>query len=343
MIEQVTEERIEAFQSRYLFALFPGGGVALEPASGNYWALNASAAAICQLISGGKSWQDVRLAVSARWGLSAADAGAAVYGTCRSLGTVATSTQSVWYQRLPYQRFEDGHALVVGQRPLIGVDRESDHVRLLVSPENFPISIEHGLRLISPKILAARGLIVLHAATCRLGSTLTAFCGPSGAGKSTVSSTLSSLGVPKLADEILLVSMSNGSVRGYPAAEKRIYQWCAEGAQTLATNPDAPLGCAGLLDAATIEDSLALTNLMFLNAEERGASQFETHAVPPWEALRDVMGVTFLGRGEWAHLRRFLANCRELAAAVPAARARPPSGLAELAESLRTYIVNTAS
>jgi hypothetical protein len=335
-------EAIEVFRARYLFALFPGGGIAVDPASGKYWALNRTAAAVCQFISAGRSWSDVHAAVAARWGLSSDEAGSAIDRTCQSLENVDEQVPALW-EHLPYQRFETGHALVLGRQPLIAVTREADHLHLLASPEEFPVSIEQGLRIISPKILAAHGRVVLHAATCRFGGALAAFCGPSGAGKSTTASTFHTHGVPKLADEILPISISNGSVSADPGAEKRVYEWCKQGARELAANPRGALDCRGLVEAAEILESLPLGRFLFLSAQMRGGAYFDAWAVPAWEALGDVLSQMFLGRQESPHLRRFLANCHELAALVPAERVRVPSGLTELADAVQTYIVKTTS
>jgi hypothetical protein len=333
-------ERIQDFNARHVFALFPEGGIALELASGTYSSLNATAAAVCRFIEESRSWEDTVSAVKARWQLSSEQARAALSGVLESLASsrpAAAPTEDFTYQPL-----EDGYALVRQGQPLVAVGRDGDHLRLLTTPDRFPFGLEHCLRVVSPKILAARGCMVLHAATCRSGRHLRAFCGLSGAGKSTVSELLGSLGAPKLADELLLVSTAGGSAYGHPEAEKHIYQWCAASAQTLQAQPAAPLSCAGL-SAAIDRPAVPLERLVFLDARARGAASFETDLLPAPEALKEIVVAMFLGRNEPAGLRRFFEGCRGLTSVVRSERARVPGGLAALREALVVYSSKMAS
>jgi hypothetical protein len=231
---------------------------------------------------------------------------------------------------------------VIRGQPLLEIDGDANHVRLLVPPEAAPIPLEHALRLVSPKILAARDHLVLHASTCEIGGGLIAFCGASGAGKSTVASLLGGFGAAKRTDELLVVSMTHGVARGHPDAEKEAYAWCAAGARTLATGRTNTLACADLGQVAR-QPALPLAKLVFLDAGRRGAGTFETEVVPPAQAVPDLLLAAFLGRREPGKLRRFFADCQQLGALVPIERARPPAGLGALADALRDYRTKIAS
>ncbi len=333
-------EPIQEFVTRHVFALFSGGGLALDLDSGTYSSLNASAAAVCRFITESGSWEEVLAATRRHWGLSPEQARAALAGVRDALASARR--EPVWTDELPYRPAEGGYALVVRGRALLGIDRDGRHLRLLVGPEELPIALEHGLRLLAPKILAAQGLLVLHASSCQIGGALTAFCGASGAGKSTVARLLDAPETPKRTDELLVVSAGDGRAWGHPEAEKEIYAWCAEAARALALQPDQPLDCAGLAQAAG-QPAVPLARLIFLDAGRRGAPAFETEPLPAAEALRDILLATFLGRQEAESLRRFVASGQALGALVRSERARAPAGLAALAGALAVYRSKTAS
>jgi hypothetical protein len=333
-------ESIQDFNARHVFAIFPEGGIALELASGTYSSLNASAAAVCRFIVESRSWEEAFWAVKRHWSLSNQEARKALSDVRDSLAR--SRRAPLLTEDLPYRALADGYALFSRGRPLVGVSGDGDHVRLLAPPSSIPFGVEHCLRLVSPKVLAARGCLVLHASTCLRGRNLTAFCGLSGAGKSTVSRLLGSRGWRKLADELLVVSAAGASAWGHPEAEEHIYRWCAEGARTLQERPDLPLSAAGLM-AAIDRPATPLTSLTFLDARMRGSDSFETDLLTPIEALKDILLAMFLGRKEPAEIRSFFSRCRDFAAAVRCERARTPTGLEALEEALAAYSTKTAS
>jgi hypothetical protein len=333
-------EPIEVFLDRHVFVLFRDGGIAVDLLSGTYSSLNATAAATCELIQKSRSWTEVLVAAAARWDLTEQEASAAL-DTLRGALSGAQRTP-VFHDDFPYRPLGSHYALFHQGRPILEVTSDGHHVRLASPLAAVPASVEHCLRLVSPKILARLGRHLLHGAACQVGPALIGFCGPSGAGKTTTTNLLAGAGARKVADDLLLVSIRDGLPFAHHEAEQRIYRWCSEAASTLTRRPDESVSCAGLQDAAAGPE-VPLGKLIFLDQGNRTGQSFETRRVPEARAIEQIVSCTFLGGVDPEALRRFFGQCGELARCLPCELAHVPADLGALADALQAYKVKTAS
>jgi hypothetical protein len=337
--ESHRERRVQEFLDRHAFAFFPDGGIAVDLQTGTFSFLNASAAATCELISRSRSWAEALVAATRQWDLSEEQANAALEAVQRALAEALRVPSPG--EAFPYLQTEGGYALYDRGRRLLEIDRDGNHVRL-ASPREPPARLEHCLRLVSPKILAAHGWIVLHAAACQLQNRLLAFCGLSGAGKTTTTDLLAEAGAPKIADDLVLVSVKVDCAIAHTGAEARIYGWCAQAAEALMAKPSKPLPCEALLDVVRGGER-RLDGLVFLDRLNRGGVAFETQPLSAAAAMERILSAVFLGGVDRPRVREFLGRCRDLSLVVPSELARPPGDVRALAAALRDYTTKTAS
>jgi hypothetical protein len=327
-------------QVPYLFALVDDGGVAVNVRTGSWSALNTTAAAICRAFQQRLSWQDARTMVQERWRMSSAEAAAAVEAVRFALEE--SCPPAPFDDTLPYRRRSHDYALFHGGIPILSVDFSGDTIRLEARPATRRASLSHYLRLVSPKVLAARGHLVLHSASCLMHGKLAAFVGASGAGKSTTTDLLAEVGATKLTDELLVVSPGDSQALAYPEAEGRIYAWCEAAAKGGASRPDDPISTAGLLDALEVS-SMRLDRIIALSGKRRPVTDLSMQAIAGGEALEALLSASFLGAVDPPRLAHHLEGCRRLRELVPTVAASVPEGLDALRQAAGRYIAKTAS
>jgi hypothetical protein len=343
-------EVLAALPARYAWSRAgKAGGVVVDLQSGHTFALNATALHILErLVSCPR--ERVLAQVAGDFGLSATVASEAIAAVLAALDTPGV-TSSVPADDFPYKRVGDEYVLYHRATPLLRVNGDGTLAHL-TEARGAGLPLAHLLRLASPKILQARGLVVLHAAASGGGNgeALVVFSGRSGAGKSTTSRLLAEAReAAPFADDLLVLSSGEGPPRARAGAEAAIYRWCDDTGRTLLARPDAPIELGGLCAAASDPAAALhpLDRLIFVAAERRSGTALVLHALSPDEAMLELMEAVFLGATAPPAVREFLAACAALAGAVPMARAVVPEGLtalqAALARDLVPYISKITS
>jgi hypothetical protein len=327
-------------QGPYLFALVADGGLAVNLRTGSWSALNATAAAICGAFQEHQSWHDAMSMVQRRWSMSPSEASSAVDLVRAALEEPRPRTTPD--ESLPYRRRSLDYALFHQKVPVLAVDPSGETVQVLAPPAQHQLSLGQYFRLVSPKVLAAHGRLVLHAAACVVQGRLAAFVGASGAGKSTTTDLLAEAGATKVADELLVVSSREGQALAYPAAETRIHAWCEEAALTGARRPGMRISTSGLLHALEVP-GVPLHRIIALSGKRGVLPAFATNPVGGGEALETLLSASFLGTIEPDGLARHLDACKQLCQLVTVEECSVPDGLERLRAALARYIAKTAS
>jgi hypothetical protein len=345
-------EALAALATRYAWTRVgraPGaGGMIVDLKVGHYWALNGTAVHILDRLAACP--RDHLLAtIAADFGLHEAAASAAigaVLGTLEAPGVApAIATDD-----FPYRRVGEEYVLYHRETPVLRVSGDGATARL-TEARGAGLPLQHLLRLASPKILQARGVVVLHAAASGGGDdALIGFSGRSGAGKSTTSRLLAETrDAAPFADDLLVLSGADGPPRACAGAEQAIYRWCEQAGRTLLARPDDAIDLAGLRAAASDCSAglVAIEHLVFVAADRRSGTALALQRLSPPEAMQELMTSVFLGATAAPAVRHFLATCAALAAAVPMTRATAPDGLpalrAALARDLIPYMSKTTS
>jgi hypothetical protein len=343
-------EVLAALPARYAWSRAgQGGGVAVDLQSGHTFAVNATALHILERLTSCPR-ERVLAQVAGDFGLSAAVASEAIASVLAALDTPRI-TSPVPADDFPYKRIGDEYVLYHRTTPVLRVNGNGTFA-YLTEARGAGLPLTHLLRLASPKILQARGLVVLHAAASggETGEALVVFSGRSGAGKSTTSRLLAEArGAAPFADDLLVLSGGEGPPRARAGAEAAIYRWCDDTGRSLLARPDAPIDLAGLCAAASDPAAALhpLDRLIFVAADRRSGTGLFLHALTAPEAMLELMEAVFLGATAPTAVRQFLSACAALAGAVPMARAVVPEGLpalqGALARDLVPYISKTTS
>jgi hypothetical protein len=332
-------EALAALSARYAWARAGEGGVAVALEEGHTFSLNATAVHILQRLA---SCPRERLLaqVAADFGLSTAAASEAIAAVLAALASPGEAPAAPT-DDFPYKRVGDEYLLYHRETPVLRVSGDSTTARL-TEARGAGLPLAHLLRLASPKILQARGVVVLHAAASGGNEGLVVFSGRSGAGKSTTSRLLAEArGTTPFADDLLVLSGEEGPPRARAGAEQAIYRWCDKAGRRLLSRPDEPVDLAGLCAAAS-DPAAALAPLdclIFVAADRRRGTTLALQPLTAHEAMLELLSAVFLGTTAPAAVRQFLSACATLASAVPMARAVVPEGLPALRAALPRDLV----
>jgi hypothetical protein len=193
-------------------------------------------------------------------------------------------------------------------------------------PGMLPVFLEGSLLA---HVLAAEGLLALHASAVEWGGVALAIVGPSGWGKSTLAALFCAAGARLVADDALRVDVSGTSATCFPGSRRLRLR-----------APSAPLGHAieeaalsetvdgrtAVRPAAVVDEPLPLRAAL-IPEPSREAARLEVGRLGPTEAVQELLSYPRLTRWQTPEqIGRLFQLTADVAAAVPVYRALVPWG-----------------
>jgi hypothetical protein len=193
-------------------------------------------------------------------------------------------------------------------------------------PGMLPVFLEGSLLA---HVLAAEGLLVLHASAVELGGAALAIVGPSGWGKSTLAALFCAAGAQLVADDALRVDVSGSRATCFPGSRRLRLRAAAaplghamEGAALTETVD----GRTAVRPAALVDKPLSLRAAL-IPQPSREAARLEVERLGPTEAVQELLSYPRLARWQSAdQIGRLFRHTAGLAATVPVYRATVPWG-----------------
>jgi hypothetical protein len=193
-------------------------------------------------------------------------------------------------------------------------------------PDMIPVFVEGSLLA---HVLAAEGLLAIHASAVEWGGAALALVGPSGMGKSTLAALLCSAGARLVADDALRVDVAGGIATCFPGSRRLRLRTAAaplgramEGAALTETAD----GRTAVRPARLVDAPLPLRAAL-LPEPSREVTRLEVQRLGAVEAVQELLSYPRLTRWESAEqIGTLFRLTADVAAAVPVYRATVPWG-----------------
>ncbi len=156
------------------------GGVLLDLASGNVFALNEAATVIWEKFIAGATVQAIAVHLAEAYGLPKS---AALLDVRKAL-RISVPVEAATANEYQYKECAGGYLFLRQHDPLLAIDRSSGVIQSSKAGASRQELLD-GLWAVAPKLLALQGEAILHAAAVAVGGGILAFSGESGAGKTT--------------------------------------------------------------------------------------------------------------------------------------------------------------
>lgn len=193
-------------------------------------------------------------------------------------------------------------------------------------PGMVPVFLEGSLLA---HVLAAEGLLALHASAIEWGGAALAIVGPSGWGKSTLAALFCAAGARLVADDALRVDVDGPAATCYPGSRRlRLRAASAPLGHSIeeAALSETVDGRTAVRPAAVVDEPLALRAAL-IPQPSREAERLEVERLGPTEAVRELLSYPRLTRWQTPEqIGRLFRLTADVAAVVPVYRALVPWG-----------------
>jgi len=326
------------FDRRYLLARYPTGGVVVDLESGNYFRVNASAAAVCDALRAGSGTAE---RIATELGVSLAETAAIIADVISGLATPAVRGEPQGsYHFYPVQ---GGYVLRHRERTVLEINDTEASISLPTDAEPpEETQLELYVRALAPKLLFQRDVTVLHASACLVARRLIAFAGVSGAGKTTTAHAFAAAGARLVSEDLVVLAEPAQQADVLTDAEPFVQSWARETAGELLAGPGRRVSSrsiVGLLDGRKAR----LDQILFLDKTRRANTDFVIAPLEEPEALLSLMTHDFLGAIDHQAWRRFFEGAVALLKVVDTKEAAAPDGLDHLVAAAARYVSRTAS
>jgi hypothetical protein len=306
--------------ARHSLVRFDDGGLLLDLESGALFQLNESAAEIWEGRLAGKSTDALAAALTAAHSLSASIARSHVVAALTGLNVECQPNGEYRYER-------SGNHYVFSREgvPLIRVNDAGDVIEWAGAQAIDIGEIRNVLLAISPKLLALRGNLVLHASAVLLNDAVVALCGESGAGKTTTARALVRAGATPVCEDKLIVRSGRSGPEALMGTEQTIDTWSRTAATSLMSGTHA--GSPVLDETAA---TCIVRELGFIDVSRRTGNTFQGTPLSPIAAAAAIFRNSFYGSDVGADWQRQLTAAVAVARGLDAYALATPDGLASL-------------
>ncbi len=321
-----------AARSRFSLIEIDDEGVLLDRDDGAVFRLNRTACTIWAAVMSGQSIPAVAATMARRFGIGSEQAERDVRMALvdrpgdATVGGAATGAHQSAFR---WQETTTGYAFL--DHDVITCEVDPGGAMLRLPPHACPTESEARARIRSvvPRILALRGVHLLHASAVELRGALLVITGPSGAGKTTSARAFARTGARLVSEDLLVFEATSAGSRAITSGEATIRAWVAEQSAKLARRPDEPIDCRDLVRC--IEGpQVGIGSIWIIDAARRAGHRIELEQLRPVDALVATMESVYFASFDadtWA--ARF-DSLRQLVASVTASRTTMPDGLAAL-------------
>jgi hypothetical protein len=326
--------------TRRKFALerFADGGLLLNLETGALYHLNVTAAEIWSDAMQSLPDQAIAERLSERYGIpfEVAQRDVAI-----ARMPLAPAHAPLAATELVYQPDPDGYVLSFRGSRVVAYDTTGDRLRLLEAA----VPDEHGifLRALAPKIVAASGASVLHAAAVAspTGEVL-AFLGVNGVGKTTTARTFAANGYDTICEDKLVWRAAGSGAEAILEGEPSINRWIRATAAGWANDRES-LADTRSLAAAAQGNALPIRDVFLLQDKRAAGTVLEFGRLEPSVAALEILRNGFYGSMLPEDWRVQLEAISQLSRVACVYQVGMPEGLGALGVGVRTYIETTAS
>ena len=318
-------------RSRFSLVEIDDEGVLLDRESGAVFRLNRTACAIWAELLAGGSLAAVVATMVKRFGIAPHRAKRDARAMLTDLPDDLT-TPKVKASRPGLGRWGEtpgGYAFFDGETVACEVDRGGTVLRLPAGAKPTEGEARARIHSVVPRVLALRGIHLLHASAVELDGSLLVITGPSGAGKTTSARAFARTGARLVSEDLLVLEPASVGPRAVITGEATIRAWVAGRGTRLAHRPAEVIACDDL-DRCLEGSRLPIGEIWIIHAARRAGGRIELEALSRPDALVALMESVYFASSDTATWDTRFESLRGLVDCVSTSRATMPHGLLEL-------------
>jgi hypothetical protein len=228
-----------------------------------------------------------------------------------------------------WARVEPGYGFFDGERLICEVAPDGSSIRLCDAEVSTEAQARGYLKSIAPKVLALRGIFVLHAAAVEMEGAVTVFTGQSGAGKTTSARSFARTGARLVSEDLLVISFPASGPCAVLGGEAAIRAWTFEQAAQLLRGLRKWVACEGL-DRCIEGEPLPIGQTLLISADRREGDQILRESLKPVDALVGSIESIYFASSDTRTWGDRVLRLRDLVTRVATFRATMPEGLPAL-------------
>jgi len=321
-------------ESTYALAEFATGGLLLDLGSGSLFRLNQGASEIWKERLNGVSDSDIGALLSARHGLTEIDARSYV-SRALNLDSFREKTSSTQYEYW-YERSATGYTFSRAGLAVLLIDSDGERVLPNREAQLSHHEILSAFLAVSPKLIALRGGVVLHASAVLFNGEVIAFSGESGIGKTTTARAFARSDASIFCEDKLVVKTNAERVEAVVGSEAALLAWVRQAADDLAEG--RAVSCSELEQVSTVGATVPVREIGFLGERMREGLTIVPSRLVEMEAASTVFCNSFFGSDGNSELERQFRVAAAIAQRLIVNRLAVPDGLEALAAAGSRYL-----
>lgn len=321
----------DALRARFSLVEIDDEGVLLDREGGGVFQLNRTACGIWAEFKRGASPRTIAMRLVKRFGIAPE---IAERDARSALADLPTSDASGIVRRADpaggqWEESPAGYTFREGDVVICEVDRQGTSLRLPSWPQPTASEARRRIRSVVARVLALRGIHLLHASAVEIGGSLTVFTGPSGAGKTTIARSLARGGARLVSEDLLVLSSGSTEPRAVISGEATIRKWVHDQATHLTNHPVEAIACHGL-DASASGADLSVSQVLLIDAGRRFGEGIRLERLPPAGALVAMMNSIYFASVDADNWLARIEMLRNIVKSAHTSIATMPSGLSAL-------------
>jgi hypothetical protein len=323
----------DALRERFDLVAIDEEGILIDREGGGVYRLNRTACEIWTAVMAGISIAEISDQLCQRFGLDESQAARDARAVLQEIPEAPLKPISDPFH---WGVTANGYGFFEGERLLCEIDGAATTLRLARGARVTEAEARGHLKSVAPKILALRGVFVLHASAVELHGSLLVFSGRSGAGKTTSARAFARTGARLVSEDLLVLVPSPRGPCAAVGGEAAILAWIAEQAAGLARTPDRAITCEPLTRAVE-GASLPIDQILLLDADRRVGDRMRLEPLARPDALVALLESAYFASPDARHWRTRFEPLRDLVGRAATSRVTMPHGLPVLDAAVAAF------
>jgi hypothetical protein len=327
----------EALRTRFDVMPIDGEGILIDREGGGVYRLNRTACEIWSAVMAGHSVPEISASIASHFGIARERATRDVRMALMELPSpsAGSSTQQEPAGYL-WQATPGGYALVDQDTTICEIARDGSQLCLPPGAPTSYVDAWRAIRSVVTRVLALRGVYVLHASAVAIDGIATVFTGLSGAGKTTTARAFARVGADIVSEDLLVLAPPPAIGSVIIDGEKRIRSWLTEATERAVKLHHEPIRCDGL-DRIAKGKTLPIDTILLLDVARRAGDRIEVEPLSRTSALIELIKSLFFASADASDWLAQLDFLKTLVTGAVTSTSTMPLGVATLDSAVQRF------